>query len=147
MAPVGVRGHEPATRPLNARFHARIGNSSFRVSLILAFQEPDSRCIIDGWQYRKNNDKGDATMATVEQVRDAMHRAPFLGFDIRLVDGRSYHVRHPDFLSVPEHPRGRELLLQDASGRSHRIDLLLVVEIDEPPVPEAGGASPNGAGV
>jgi hypothetical protein len=84
-------------------------------------------------------------MATVQQVREAMHRAPFLGFDIRLVDGRSYHVRHPDFLSVPDNPRGRDLLFQDPSGRTHRIDLMLVVEIDEPALPETDGSAPNGA--
>jgi hypothetical protein len=85
-------------------------------------------------------------MATIEQVREAMHRAPFLGFDIRLVDGRSYHVPHPDFLAVPQSPRGRDLLLHDATGRTHRIDLLLVVEIDEQPGPEQPGSSPNGVG-
>jgi len=85
-------------------------------------------------------------MATIEQVRDAMHRAPFLGFEIRLVDGRSYHVPHPDFLAVPQTLRGRDLLLHDATGRTHRIDLLLVVEIDEPPPPKPADSSPNGAG-
>ncbi|MGO9916250.1 MAG: hypothetical protein ACLQIB_16320 [Isosphaeraceae bacterium] len=86
-------------------------------------------------------------MATVEQVREAMHRAPFLGFDIRLVDGRSYHVQHPDFLAVPPPtaPRARELTFYDNDGRMHRIDLLLVVEVDEPPLPNTAGASPNGA--
>ena len=89
---------------------------------------------------------GNLIMATVEQVREAMHRAPFLGFDIRLVHGRSYHVSHPDFLSVPQSPRGRNLMFHDATGRTHRIDLLLVVEIDEPPVHEQSESSANGPG-
>jgi hypothetical protein len=76
-------------------------------------------------------------MATVEQIREAMHRAPFLGFDIRLVDGRSYYVRHPDFLAVPPNARGRDMIVHDDAGRTHRIDLLLVVEIEEPPAPGA----------
>jgi hypothetical protein len=71
-------------------------------------------------------------MATVEQIREAMHRAPFLGFDLRLLYGRSLHVRHPDFLAVPPRDRGRELTFYDDDGRMHRIDLLLVVDVDEP---------------
>jgi hypothetical protein len=85
-------------------------------------------------------------MATIEQVRTAMHRAPFLGFEIRLVDGRSFHVAHPDFLAVPQHPRGRDLMLHDERGRTHRIDLALVVEIDEPAAAEGASSPPDGAG-
>jgi hypothetical protein len=85
-------------------------------------------------------------MATVEQVREAMHRAPFLGFELRLVDGRSFHVSHPDFLSVPQSPRGRDVMFHDKDGRTHRIDLLLIVEIDEPAAPERTSTSADGAG-
>jgi hypothetical protein len=69
-------------------------------------------------------------MATIEQVRNAMHRQPFRGFTVRLVDGRSYHVKHRDFISVPETPRGRDLVIHDKG--THHVDILLVVEIDEP---------------
>ncbi len=85
-------------------------------------------------------------MATVEQIREAMHRAPFLGFEMRLVDGRSFHVPHPDFVSVPQSPRGREVMFHDRDGRTHRIDLVLIVEIEEPAAPERAGSSPDGAG-
>lgn len=84
-------------------------------------------------------------VATLEQVREAMYRAPFLGFDLRLVDGRSYHVRHPDFLAVQPKPHARELTFYDDDGRMHRIDLLLVIEVDEPPVSEST-PSANGFG-
>ena len=50
-------------------------------------------------------------MATLEQVRDAMHRQPFLPFTVHLVDGRSYLVKHPDFIAIPESPRGRDLTI------------------------------------
>ena len=69
-------------------------------------------------------------MPTIEQVRNAMHRQPFRGFTVRLVDGRSYHVKHRDFISVPETPRGRDLVIHDKE--THHVDILLVVEIDEP---------------
>ena len=72
-------------------------------------------------------------MAPREQVREAMHRQPFLGFTVHLVDGRSFHVRHPDFISVSENPRGREVTLHDKG--THRLDVLLIQEIEEPEVP------------
>lgn len=77
-------------------------------------------------------------MATVEQVRDAMHRAPFHGFTVKLTDGQKYFVKHPDFISVPSTPRGRDLIIHDEKG-THRIDLLHVVELEEP---DPGETSP-----
>ena len=84
-------------------------------------------------------------MATIEQVRNAMHRQPFRGFTVRLVDGRSYHVKHRDFISVPETSRGRALVIHDKG--THHVDILLVVEIDEPEaVEEEGQAATEGNG-
>jgi hypothetical protein len=73
-------------------------------------------------------------MGTREQVREAMHRQPFLGFTVRLVDGRSFQVKHPDFIAVPETVRGRNLVIHDKG--THLIDILHVVEIEEPEPPE-----------
>jgi hypothetical protein len=84
-------------------------------------------------------------MATIEQVRNAMHRQPFRGFTVRLVDGRSYHVKHRDFISVPETPRGRDLVIHDKG--THHVDILMVVEIDEPePVESEGQSAAQGNG-
>lgn len=77
-------------------------------------------------------------MATVEQVRDAMHKAPFRGFTVKLTDGQRYFVKHPDFISVPATTRGRDLVIHDETG-THRIDILHVVEVEEP---EEGEPSP-----
>jgi hypothetical protein len=85
-------------------------------------------------------------MATVEQVREAMHRAPFLGSEIRLVEGRSFHVPHPDFIVVPQNRRARDLMFYDADGKTHRIDLALIVEIEERAAPQTSASSPDGAG-
>ena len=46
-------------------------------------------------------------MPTIQQVRDAMHTQPFRTFTVKLVDGQSYTVKHPDFISVPTLPRSR----------------------------------------
>jgi hypothetical protein len=74
-------------------------------------------------------------MATIEQVRDAMHTQPFRAFTVKLVDGRSFVVKHPDFIAVPELPRGRNLVIHDKEGM-HLIDLGLVVEVHVPEVAE-----------
>lgn len=83
-------------------------------------------------------------MATIEQVRNAMHRQPFRGFTVRLVDGRSFHVKHPDFISVPDTPRGRDLVIHDKG--THHVDIFLVVEVDEPETAETeSGIGGDGA--
>jgi len=74
-------------------------------------------------------------MATIEQIREAMHTQPFLGFTVKLVDGQSYRVKHPDFIAVPESPRGRNLVVHDREGM-HLIDLNVVVELEVPTAAE-----------
>ncbi len=70
-------------------------------------------------------------MTTIGQVRDAMHTQPFRAFTVKLVDGKSYTVMHPDFISVPTLPRGRDLVIHDDEGM-HLIDLGLIVEVHIP---------------
>jgi hypothetical protein len=82
-------------------------------------------------------------MAMLNQVRDAMHRQPFRPFTLYLVDGRSYLVRHPDFISIPVSPRGRDLTVHDDDG-SHMIDMGLIVELHVPDPAPAGQAEGNG---
>jgi hypothetical protein len=84
-------------------------------------------------------------MATVDQVRSAMHRVPFHGFTVRLTDGRHFFVKHPDFISVPTSPRGRDLVIHDDKG-THRVDILHVVEVHEPDAGEASPAAESKAG-
>jgi hypothetical protein len=80
-------------------------------------------------------------MATLEHVRDAMHRQPFVPFTVHLVDGRSYQVKHPDFIAIPESPRGRNLTIHDKG--LHLIDMILVQEIFVPEAAETPGAENN----
>jgi hypothetical protein len=84
-------------------------------------------------------------MATIDQIRAAMHRAPFRGFQLRLEDGRSFRVPHPDFVSVPQNRLGRDVVYHDERGGTHHIDHLLIVEVEEP-APEPASAGPDGAG-
>ena len=77
-------------------------------------------------------------MATIAMIRDAMHRAPFKGFTVRLSDGRRFTIAHPDFVSVSPVAASRDLVIHDEEGM-HRIDLIHVVEVGEP---DPGAASP-----
>lgn len=73
-------------------------------------------------------------MLNLQHVRDRLGR-DFRPFKIRLSDGGSFDVPHPDFIAV-----GRGvILLIDAEDRSHMIDALHVVSLDSP-----DGAEHNG---
>ena len=81
-------------------------------------------------------------MATVEQIREAMHAQPYVPFKLHLVDGRSYTVKHPDFIAVPSSPRGRNVTVHDDAG-SHMLDLNLIVEVHaQPPATTGPTANP-----
>jgi hypothetical protein len=81
-------------------------------------------------------------MATRDQIRDAMHRQPFRPFTVRLVDGRSFEVQHPDFIAVSDSDRARDLTIY--SGSMHRIDLLHVTEIEQSITPSSPAADGGG---
>jgi hypothetical protein len=67
-------------------------------------------------------------MAQLDRVRDALHQQPFRAFELRLVDGRSYIVKHPDFVALPPGDRKRDIVYYDDAG-VHLIDLALILEI------------------
>jgi len=75
-------------------------------------------------------------MATIRRLRNATHAIPFQPFTVHLIDGRSYLVKHPDFIALPAPPRGRDLAVHDEDC-PHWIDLNLVVEL-QPAIPERG---------
>jgi hypothetical protein len=83
-------------------------------------------------------------MAIVNQVREAMQRVPFRPFALHLADGRTYTIRHHDFIAIPQTPRGREVVLyaegEDAEAPEvHWVDLTLVSEVI---APAPGGIEP-----
>ncbi len=79
------------------------------------------------------------TVATMNQVQAAMHSPPFRAFTVHLNDGRSYLIKHPDFISYS--PNNREMTVHDEQG-VHSIDMRNVSEVHVPQSP--AGASPNG---
>jgi len=55
-----------------------------------------------------------------------MRHAPFT---VRLVDGRSFKVEHRDFISVPNFPRGRNVMIHEGK-HVHEVDILLIQSLD-----------------
>jgi hypothetical protein len=67
---------------------------------------------------------------TIEQLRATVKAQPFVPFTLRLADGRSYEIRHSDFIS--SHPQGRAIIVYKPglNGDLEILDLLLVVGIE-----------------
>jgi hypothetical protein len=59
-------------------------------------------------------------------IREALRRQPFEPFTMRLADGRSLLVPHPEFVAV--HPRRVIVIAEDASCSV--VEPLLVVSLD-----------------
>jgi len=65
---------------------------------------------------------------TVEQLNNVHHAQPFRPFTIHLGDGRSFFVKHRDFLS--RSPSGRTIIVHGDDDRFSILDLLLVTELE-----------------
>lgn len=72
-------------------------------------------------------------------LREALRQQPFEPFAIRLADGRSLAVHHPEFVAVGKR---RAVVIGDEDSWSW-IELLLIVSIDSLPTPKK---SRNGKG-
>jgi hypothetical protein len=64
----------------------------------------------------------------IEQLRNIHLASPFWPFTIRLADGRSFLVRHPEFLS--HSPSGRKMIVHHDDDSYSVLDLLLVTELE-----------------
>jgi len=70
-------------------------------------------------------------------VREALHREPFEPFLIRLADGRSLEVRHPEFVAVGK--RRIVVIANDEVESWSAIEPLLIVSLDSIPSKPKGG--------
>lgn len=61
-------------------------------------------------------------------VREALRREPFEPFDIRLADGRSVEVKHPEFVALSQ--RRIIVVADDEVGSWSVIEPLLIVSLD-----------------
>jgi hypothetical protein len=65
---------------------------------------------------------------TVEQLQNVHRAQPFRPFTIHMGDGRSFLVRHPEFLS--HSPSGRTIIVHHDNDAFSILDLLLVTELE-----------------
>jgi hypothetical protein len=65
---------------------------------------------------------------TVEQLNNVHHARPFRPFTIHMGDGRSFYVKHPDFLS--RSPSGRTIVVHSDDDSFNILDMLLVTEFE-----------------
>jgi hypothetical protein len=68
---------------------------------------------------------------TIQQLRAAHRATPFQPFTVHMADGRSFHVPHPDFLSMS--PSGRTVIIYQEDEEFSILDLLLMTEIEMSP--------------
>jgi hypothetical protein len=73
-------------------------------------------------------------MFTSDKIVQAMRQQPFRPFMLRLVDGRTYTVKHPEYIAISPGRRPREITFYTAGDGSddygtHWIDLGLVSEV------------------
>jgi hypothetical protein len=64
---------------------------------------------------------------TIEQLRRLHRSQPFEPFEIHLADGRSFPIKHPEFLAIT--PPGRTIAVAVDDGTIEIIDLLLVTSL------------------
>ena len=67
---------------------------------------------------------------TSDQFKTALHQQPFRPFIIRMADGRSFEVVHPDF--VAQSPSGRTAIVFQSDESYSVLDLLLMTELEVP---------------
>jgi hypothetical protein len=65
---------------------------------------------------------------TIEQLRNTHQASPFRPFTIHLADGRSFLIRHRDYLS--QSPAGRTIIVYGDDDNFSILDLLLVTELE-----------------
>ncbi len=63
----------------------------------------------------------------LEEIRTFKHRAPFEIFEVVLIDGRAFEVRHPDFILIP--PKGTWVYIADPTGHVEHINTLVIGSI------------------
>jgi hypothetical protein len=73
----------------------------------------------------------------ISAVRDALRREPFEPFAMRLADGCSLEVRHPEFVAIGNRRIG--VILADEAESWSVIEPLLIVSLDSISKPSKGG--------
>jgi hypothetical protein len=70
---------------------------------------------------------------TIKQLCTTRRTQPFQPFTVRMADGRSFPIPHPEFLSMS--PTGRTAVIYHEDGSASIVDLLLMTELELMPTP------------
>lgn len=73
---------------------------------------------------------------TSEQLKATLKQQPFQPFTIRMVDGRTFTVAHPEWVMVS--PTGRTAILFKPDDSYSVVDLMLMNELEVPAAKNAG---------
>lgn len=65
---------------------------------------------------------------TTDQIRNALRAQPFRPFRLHLADGRSFEIRHAEFMALS--PGGRIVIVFAQADACEIIDLLLVTSLE-----------------
>jgi len=66
---------------------------------------------------------------TITKLREAIRKQPFEPFTICLTDGRSFRVKHPEFVAIS--PDANRTFILAGPGEEHRVlDAFLVTSLD-----------------
>jgi len=76
---------------------------------------------------------------TVEQLSNVHHAQPFRPFTIHMGDGRTFLIKHPDFISRSE--SGRTIIVHGSGESFSVLDLLLATELEVHPPAQPGAAA------
>jgi hypothetical protein len=76
---------------------------------------------------------------TVEQLKNVMRAQPFQPFTIHMGDGRSFLVKHPEFVS--RSVSGRTIIVSTEDDGHSVLDMLLVTELEVHPPSKSGAAA------
>jgi hypothetical protein len=68
---------------------------------------------------------------TVDQLRAQLQAQPFTPFNIRLADGRSIPVLHPEYTIIS--PRGRTAIVYQPNDDCNIVDVQLVIDLELKP--------------
>lgn len=74
-------------------------------------------------------------MMDIAGIREALHKQPFQPFAIRLADGRSLPVPHPDFVAVSQ----RRIIVVAEDDSWAVVEPLLIVSLDYASKKSKGG--------
>jgi hypothetical protein len=70
---------------------------------------------------------------TSEQLKATLRHQPFRPFTIRMVDGRTFHISHPEWVFVS--PSGRTAVVFEPDDSNSMLDVMLMSELQIPADP------------